>query len=208
MDICKLSTALCVKLWGSHASRPRSGDNITPAEFIAALKHPNTYNLTSPLATFLTWGSYLLLRRFFGGTLSLHDIARHNRIEHDASVVHKNTEPGDEYAPAAVDLVLLDQLLRDGNLTLQDFAKRRVMLEKVSPLGAVHGEIARGEWALAFQVFGNEKSDEISSETLRLWLHENRLIKGWKPHREIGMMETMAKSSEIRKLMSEISNSC
>jgi hypothetical protein len=53
------------------------------------------------------------------GAFCLKDLARHNRIEHDASLVHDDTKGRDEYAPISPDLSLVKELLlqaKDGHV--------------------------------------------------------------------------------------------
>lgn len=43
--------------------------------------------------------------------LSLHDLAKHNRIEHDGSLGHADAQPGEEFAPVVPDEHRLNELL-------------------------------------------------------------------------------------------------
>lgn len=135
------------------------------------------YRLSLPLAAFLAYGGVLLLGQVVGfGAVpsrdgvgfSLHDLARHDRTEHDASITHPNTRAGDEYAPTEQDPALLDAFVRDArpapgislkgepSYGTEDIARVRVRREAEpgTRIDAVHQEIARGEAALVLGVFG------------------------------------------------------
>jgi len=184
----------------NHGYLPRDGHNISAADFLAALENKETYNLSAPLAKVLVEGGLLLLGK--PSPISLYDLARHGRIEHDASMVHKNTKNGDKFAPVRVDTLLLNGLLEDKeHLTLDDIAKRRVLLEKAAPLDALHSEIARGEWALVLDIFGRAHGGKIPTDGLRVWLKENRFPEGWKPTHEQGLDDTMVKSLALHAKM-------
>ena len=135
--------------------------------------------------------------------VSLHELARHGYIEHNASVVHKDTKKGHRFAPCRCDTVLMESLLEDEMLSVEKLAKRRVILEKTSPLDPLHQEIARGEWALVFDIFGRERGGKLQQEIMKVWLKENRFPEGWKPTHEQGLFATIQKANEIRKKMNE-----
>jgi hypothetical protein len=136
--------------------------------------------------------------------ISLHELAQHGRIEHDASLVHKNTTTGHIYAPARCDTILLDGLLEDHDfLTLDGVAKRRVELERVSKLDFTHQEVARGEWALVLDVLGRKYEGKVPTDFLRIWLKENRFPDGWKPTHEQGLWATVKKAWAIHMKMNE-----
>jgi hypothetical protein len=67
------------------------------------------YNISLPLAIVLSLGGTLTCGRHF--KIDLQDLARHNVIEHDASLTHANASPEGRYAPVAVDKALLQHLL-------------------------------------------------------------------------------------------------
>jgi Peroxidase, family 2 len=148
------------------------------------------------------------MHKFDESSISLHDFARHGLIEHDASVVHKDVEKGRAFAPTRCDTALLDDLLNGSSLTLDQVARKRVLLEKDAPVGPVYQEIARGEWALTLDIFGRESGGEIRPEIMRIWLKENRFIEGWKPSHQQGLVDTICKSREIRQKMNEFRKDC
>lgn len=188
--------------------RPHDGKQLTAPILIHALREG--YGLSTPLANLLVHGGIYLLGQ--EGTFGLDDLARHNRIEHDASLVHDDTKGRDEYAPISPNLVLVNNLLvqaEDGRvLTAADVARARVERESKCPvLNSLHSEIARGEMALALGLFGQENADHhqgVPLDTLREWLAEERLPEGWKPTHTQGLLQTLRTAREIRSLMTTL----
>jgi len=190
----------------NHGYLPRDGCNISAQDFMDALQSTNTYNISGQLAIVLACGGLFMLHKLPPGThITLHDLAKHGRIEHNASIVHKDTATGNKYAPTRCDTVLLNNFLEDKEfLTLDDIAKHRVELENVSKLDPVHQEIARGEWALVSDIFGRAHEGKIPTEPLRIWLKENRFPEGWKPTHQQGLWATTTKSWAIRTRMDKL----
>jgi hypothetical protein len=160
------------------------------------------------LAHVLVIGGIALLGQI--GPFDLEDLARHNRIEHDASLVHDDTPNRDEYAPVGVDSKLLKEFLeesKDGKIvTAEDVARARVWRESQCPvLNTLHAEIARGEMAIALGLFSqhepNSDREGIPVDMLRTWLSEERLPDGWKPTHTQGLLETIRASRAIRQDM-------
>jgi hypothetical protein len=150
------------------------------------------------------------------GSFDLNDLARHNRIEHNASLVHDDTKPRDEYAPIGPDSALIKQFfeeVKDGQfVTVEDVARARVWRESQCPaLNKFQAEIARGEMALALGLFSQPESDThkegIPVDMLRAWFSEERLPDGWKPNHTQGLLETMETSTELRNEMKKIEDS-
>ncbi|KZT68879.1 Cloroperoxidase, partial [Daedalea quercina L-15889] len=182
----------------NHGYLPRDGKCITPAVLIHALRAG--YHLSYPLAAFLTHGGFFLIgqrRR----RICLHDLSRHNCIEHDASLVHPDVAFRDEYAPVDIHLHMLDDLMRystDGTLmTPDDVARARVAREAqyAIPIDKVHAEIARGEMAIPAPLRG------VPNEMLRVWMHEERLPDGWTPYHRVGLLHTMRMATRLRRSM-------
>ncbi|GBE78877.1 hypothetical protein SCP_0200740 [Sparassis crispa] len=142
----------------NHGYLPRDGKCVTPAALTHALRAG--YRLSAPLAWVLTRGGFFLLgqRR---AHICLADLARHNCIEHDASLVHPDVAHRDEYAPLHPAPHMLDAFLAhaaDGALmTPADVARARVAREAsyARPMDALHAEIARGEMAIVLLLFNN-----------------------------------------------------
>ena len=192
------STHFCVVL------RPRDGKQLTIPILIHALEEG--YGLSIPFAQALVRGSMLVFGQ--AGPFSLKDLARHNRIEHDASLVHNDTKGRNEYAPTTPDLSLVKKLLhqsKDGHvLTAEDVARARVKRESICPvIDLLHAEIARGEMAMVLGIFGQGDADHrgVPLDFLREWLTEERLPEGWKPTHTQGLLQTIRSAWELRSLM-------
>lgn len=146
----------------NHGYLPRDGKCITPKVIMDALR--DGYRLSLPLAWFLTYGGFYLLGQR-SKRITLADLARHNAIEHNASLAHPDVHHRDEYAPTHVDHDLLDQFLahsKDGSLiTPHDVARARIAREASydKPIDPLHAEIARGEMAIALHLFNNPPPD-------------------------------------------------
>lgn len=192
--------------------RPHDGKQLDGPIIAHALEEG--YGLSTHLARFLSFGGVALLAQL--GAFGLNDLARHNRIEHDASLVHDDTKPGDEYAPIPQDPVLIKQFLeevKDGQfVTVEDVARARVWRESQCPvLNKFQAEIARGEMAIALGLFSQPASDThkqgIPVDMLRTWFLEERLPDGWKPNHTQGLLETMETSTQLRNEMQKIKDS-
>lgn len=202
--MCPLQSRLA-----NHGYLPRDGKQINAAILARALKEG--YHLSTPLAYLLAYGGRLLLRQF--GPIQLNDLARHSRIEHNASLIHPDARGRDEYAPLTSDRGLWNELLKDvsdgGRLTTLDVARARVKREAEErkagkeALDDFHAEIARGEMAIALDMFEDGKEDGIPVRTLEQWMLKERLPAGWRP-RHVGLWNTIRRAKEIKDAMEKI----
>ena len=197
-------TSFAARLDSLTCRRPHDGKQLTALILIRALQEG--YGLSTPLAHFLVHGGIFLLGQT--GAFCLKDLARHNRIEHDASLVHDDTKGRDEYAPISPNLWLVKRLLlqsKDGQvLTAKDFARARVERESECPvLDGLHSKIARGEIAISLGLFGQENAGHcgVPLDMLREWLTEERLPEGWKPTHTQGLLQTIRTARDIRVQM-------
>ncbi|KAG6896484.1 hypothetical protein C0992_007976 [Termitomyces sp. T32_za158] len=195
----------------------RNGRNISPWDLAAGLKA--CYNLSTLLAYFLSFVGFLLLRRI--RNVDLHEIGEHGRIEHDASLVHKDTAKGQKYAPIEVEAELVNQLITEAKtgdeegegpeygdrrvlMDATDVARSRVRREKQSPrLDCMHAEIARGEMAIILGVLETHAGKNIGApvEWLREWIGYERLPTGWRPSHVQGLFDVVSRSKAIRTAM-------
>lgn len=195
----------------------RDGKNLSMLDLIAGLKAG--YNLSTPLAVFLTVGGFVLLRRI--RNVSLHEIGEHGRIEHNASLVHGDTPNGEKYAPVRIHQELVGQLIADvtpsdggGDTTgageddrvmdASDVARSRVRREKQSPrLDPVHAEIARGEMAIILGVWDTKSGNKsgIPVQWMRDWIGQERLPSGWVPTHVQSLLDVVRRSKSIRQSM-------
>ena len=187
---------------------------------VHALQH--AYNFSLPLALILTYGGFILFGQ--AGPVSLADLARHNRIEHNASLVHRDTEEGQMYAPREVDEELWRRLVeglenpKEG-WGVRDIARLRVRREKesgedtVPQLAKVN---ARGETAAVLHVFGRDvetKSTEtgytsierkVPLDVLTSLFHDERLPEGWKPSEQTTLLKVVKTIGSIGRAMDEV----
>ena len=148
--------------------------------------------------------------------LDLHEVDRHNCIEHNASVVHDDDTDGSKLAPTQVDPDLLHKLLSkaysppslrssesSSTITIEDIAQTRVSREAAvdTPPDALHAEIARGEFAMVLNIFGTGPLKTLNAEELEHWLYENRFPAHWSPTHQENLLDTIAESRKMRKLM-------
>jgi len=196
----------------NHGYLPHDGKQLSFSVISHALEEG--YGLSDQLANFLVAGGIALLAQV--GSFDLSDLARHNRIEHDASLVHDDTKPRDEYAPIPADPVLIKQFLeevKDGQyVTVEDVARARVWRESQCPaLNKFQAEIARGEMAIALGLFSQPETDThkqgIPVDMLRTWFSEERLPDGWKPNHTQGLLETKEMATKLRNEMKKIEDS-
>jgi hypothetical protein len=139
--------------------------------------------------------------------MSLHDLRRHNGIEHNASLAHADAELDHEYAPAEHDEELYAALERhsgDGkSITIEEFARARIRreLECSGVLDPTHAEIARGEVALILDIFGTAHR-RIDLKTMsNIWTTPERFPRGWKPTHEQTLARTVLTAQGIKQRM-------
>lgn len=191
---------------------PRDGMNIKFWPLIHALRE--FYNLSLPLALFLAIPGYLLCGSILHMSLNLDDLALHDRLEHDASLVHADAAPGAACAPTNVDPGLLHAFITScpagRGFRLEDFAKARIAREKTlggRQLNAFHAEIARGESALSWLLMKDE-SGEAPPGKLEQWYGEERVPDGWsKPERRLGLITTRHTAVKVQHLIASMSQS-
>ena len=70
-----------------------------------------TYNVSTPLAYVIAYGTLFLIGRLFH-SVSLSDLAYHNGVEHDASLTRQNALPAAKHGPVQACPVLCKQLRR------------------------------------------------------------------------------------------------
>jgi len=95
------------------------------------------YNMSHPLATFLTSIILPSVGKPGATTFDLTDLRKHNTIEHDVSLTRHDFAQGDNYTfqPEMFESVLKDT--GDGPATAKTFAKGRVRRTKESALAGV-----------------------------------------------------------------------
>ncbi|KAH0537554.1 hypothetical protein FGG08_005653 [Glutinoglossum americanum] len=119
----------------NHGYLPRDGKNISNERMEEALMAG--YNMTHPLATFLTSIILPSVGKPGATTFDLTDLRKHNAIEHDVSLTRHDFAQGDNYTfqPEMLEAVLGDT--GDGPATAKTFAKSRIRRTKESELAGV-----------------------------------------------------------------------
>ncbi|KAI0770831.1 Chloroperoxidase [Irpex lacteus] len=196
----------------NHGYLPRDGRDIGMFQMVYALRE--VYNLSLPLAFFLTIVGFVLCAPWwpFQWTMNLHDLSRHNHIEHNCSLCHADARPGALFAPWHVSFSLLHRLLGTTNteyLTLQNFADARIQRARddPKPLCSMHREIAHGEAALTMLVLGQHPTKTgsdaeliVPHQFIHQWFGCSRLPEGWKrPEKEIGLIQAALLSWKVKQ---------
>ena len=189
-------------------SSNRDGRNLTVHALVEAIRR--VYNFTKPLAYLLAISGVFLCGN--GRTVNLDQLAKHNVIEHDASLSRQDAKPPNLYSPTLSDPNLVDQLMRASSgtfLVLEDLAVARVKRESQAvggPLSSLHAEIARAESGLILQVFGGENFC-VDKDVLRTWLVDGRLSNCWNsPKKRIGIRSTSSVGRRIAAAMDSTRN--
>ncbi|EMD40830.1 heme-thiolate peroxidase [Gelatoporia subvermispora B] len=201
----------------NHGFIPRYGQKITILELIHAICV--VYNFSWLLAFVLALAGVMTCGN--GWSVSLHDLAKHNVIEHDRSMVHDDAPPNARFAPVLPSRSLLDQLLGlspGSHLTFYDFATARSLRDEQSkrPMRKLHTRIANSEAVLAFLALAiqQQQSTDDASEPLvpksylEDWLWEEKLPNGWtRPTQTIGFKQVWRTRNKLEKLLGKIAHS-
>jgi len=197
----------------NHGFLPHDGKAIEPDSLKQLLI--SVYRFTPALAMGTVEGSWQLCGKFIAGKKAptdLHEFAKHNKIEHDASLAHADTAPGEEYAPVTTDQGLLQDLISrsaDGqSLTMEDLARVRVEREDALPVPiSKQGQTAgRQASCLLLSRFGDGKKVGVSN--VQTFLGESRLPDGYTgPTSSLDSITSGVLENKMAKIMEEIRNS-
>ncbi|KAF9468364.1 Cloroperoxidase [Collybia nuda] len=162
----------------NHGYISRDGKDLTVMELVCALC--NVYNLSYPLALLLSIVAIVFCGH--GLKICLEDLAKHNLIEHDGSLVHDDCLPGQHIATSTPSQVRLQDLIhRTGNkqsLSLNDLARVRADRESKLqvPLDRLHSQISTAESALTWLTMKDEHG-EVPLENIKEWFGEEGSLK-------------------------------
>ncbi|KAJ4483602.1 Chloroperoxidase [Lentinula aciculospora] len=156
----------------NHGYINRSGKWISASSMISSLT--SIYHLSLPLATTLVAGGMFCCGGGIVQGISLDALAAHNKIEHDASLVHDDALPGAKFAPTQVNLTLVNDLLKTypAGMGIDDFAEARLRRERLllkegrPQLNAIHEKIGQGEAALTWLLM-KDATNVVKGETLQ-----------------------------------------
>ncbi|KIJ64346.1 hypothetical protein HYDPIDRAFT_90678 [Hydnomerulius pinastri MD-312] len=202
----KRSPCPALNALANHGYLPHDGKNIGIWQLIQAVR--SVYNLSFPLAALLALTGILFCGHAM--RLDLDALALHNKIEHDASIVHADALEGHSKAPIPVDPDLLHSFLSHANphkgMSLGCLAQVRVDREAglASPLDHLHSEIGTGEAALCWLLL-KEDNGQIPLSTLSQWYGEERIPDDWAPPQKgVGIFDARQKANEVAELMQRI----
>ncbi|KAJ7273938.1 Chloroperoxidase [Mycena rebaudengoi] len=189
----------------NHGILPRNGSNIPRESFVDAVH--SVYNFSVSLADFILDLAQNCCSSPTQAGIDLNALARHNGIEHDASLVHANAD-GAVFAPTTVDpALLIDVLSRSPTgLTLRDIAQIRVdreanLTEPMTFAGLKGGLLE----ASAFYSILKGDAEVVSNERARTWLGEERFPEGFvTPAEEITLESAFALGDVLNATMVEI----
>lgn len=187
-----------LKTSSNAAYSPHSGRNLGIFQLTRSISE--LYGLSYPLAALLSIGGVLTCGRW--GKVDLESLAKHNRIEHDASLVHKDLRDGDnkDVCPQLVSELLAESSNGRG-LSWADLARARARREAriPQPLDFVHTTISRGESVLSVMVMGDGK--EVPLDVAKAWYGEEKLPAGWMPHGTLVRRRHGGRPSQKLKLL-------
>ena len=181
------------------------------------------YGISSPFATVLAGGGMVQCGNGF--KLNLENLAAHNKLEHDASMVslasptrfeslilakaHLDTKEGNQ---GVVNQRLVEAMVADTDgvaATEDDFIKMKVRRERETQVKYISGSqanISRGEIALALSVMVDHATGRMPVEWIRTWFGEERLPADFKrpPPQTVGLLEILRKSQAISKKVDDL----
>jgi len=199
----------------NHGYLPRDGKNLAPWDIASALQMG--YGLSTPLATFLSYGTFIAISPF--SRISLAELSKHNVIEHDASILHDDTPVGQDMASIDINSALVKALINDIKPTaeeveakkalgeeagflmgIEDAARARIRREKeCRPLSRIRQRVARGELSLFLGVFSTTVGDKtgVPVELLRTWFQDEKLPENWKPDHVEGFLDMFKRGNKM-----------
>ncbi|EIN03840.1 Cloroperoxidase [Punctularia strigosozonata HHB-11173 SS5] len=192
---------------------PHNGKNISLGQLVSGLRV--AYNLSTPLCYILALTGLIACGTFrFVGlapswTLDLENLALHNRIEHDASIVHADAAPHAKYAPRQVDPTLYHEFVAScppGGMTKEDFVRARVRRELTlsKPLNLFRSILAASEAVSAFDRVRDPQTGTFTKEGLEAWFGENRFPAHWHVPDEVQTVRSIAsETTQFRKEVEE-----
>jgi hypothetical protein len=158
-----------------HSCSPHEGRDLTLSQLVTGLKQ--AYNVSTPLAYVLSLVGLIACGTggLFSRTLDLRNLALHNRIEHDASIVHADAAPGARFAPLNDDPRLLDAFLAScphTGMGWNDLVKVRAQREATlsTPLNFLRSTLASSEAVSTLDRLGDPETKTMSRERLQVML--------------------------------------
>ncbi|KAI0708499.1 Chloroperoxidase [Earliella scabrosa] len=212
----------------NHGYLPRDGKNLTRTQLAAAIRE--VFNVSYAISVVFGILAVVLCGRWSGlsRVVDLQDLAAHNVVEHDASLLHPDAAaPDAKRAPVDVDRALLRELLSvktgskggdSESLTLGDLCAWQVRRFAASrKLGRMHTLFAHAEVVLLYAAMGVRASRELPEKEptageglfdhvvpkryIEQWFGDGRLPDGWtKPERPIGHSVLSGGIKEVERI--------
>ncbi|KAG8835076.1 hypothetical protein FRC17_005429 [Serendipita sp. 399] len=163
----------------------------------------------STLGTILAGTGVLFCGHGLALRLNLDDLCRHNVIEHDASMVHRDVAEtgGGSIASNKSDSDLMKKMIEtsDGqNLTFENLILIKALREQQAGIDrAVHsypiglGVASHADAVLASEVMSRPGGQGIPIEWAKTWFGEERLPDEFKKHKTLGILELNGKREEV-----------
>lgn len=201
----------------NHSYLNHDGKGLTASQLIRA--QVDLFHISYPLAASLAISSILLLGN--GRTVTLEQLRKHQKIEHDASLSRHDASTGNNYSIVPE---LVEQLLADASWTIsgsgepgiifRDLARARATRNATltKPLDAIHSGLALSESALIILSWG---VDDVGSEGKKervvpisrmrsFFLHET-FPPGWtQPKDTSGIIKVVSLCFALSKLIKEV----
>jgi hypothetical protein len=199
---------------------PKSAEEKVPFyKWIPAIKH--CYNVTWANAAFLTFMATTLCGNLWA--VSLRDLGKHGRVEHDASITRYDFNTGEDYrnpSPSRISS-FLSSCQRSAWVTLQDYALRRCEIESMmQPPTTLWQRLIQfwwtpflgyGEVALTMRIFGGDQKQDakdgmmIRRDWLEEWFTYERLPQDWnRPAEPFGINKTIDVGKDLKARMAEL----
>ncbi|XPS68271.1 hypothetical protein M3J09_000563 [Ascochyta lentis] len=177
-----------INAMANHGILPHDGKNITFRDLNTTVRQ--TFNFAPSFCFFVpNFSANFLGRSYWTGTFDLHELSKHNAIEHDASLTRRDValEPNQ----GVPDLQLVEELLgaatgkgKDGEVLLtkkdlsRQLAKRRNEARAENPKyseSLFHNMFGSANSSTMLTIFGGRIDD------LRTMLTEERFSENWEP---------------------------
>ncbi|KAG8705632.1 hypothetical protein FRC09_002839 [Ceratobasidium sp. 395] len=187
----------------NHGYIPHDGKNVSFFTLISAIR--KVYNFSLFHALFLSTVGIFFCGRWLTLSVSLADLATPGKLEHDASIAHRDLDE-DVNVPAPEIIEELLKQSKDGQtLTFEDLAEARVKRERTlaKPLDDFTAHVARGEAINLLRAMGD--GVHVSVERTKIWLSEERLPDDYSPPRTmVGFKTGEAEKNRMKEIMDEI----
>jgi len=128
--------------------------------------------------------------------MDLHDITKHNLLQHDASLVHSDTPDGEDFAPITINQNLIDELLNDVKYEEEDSSGTESVIDLYDavhaclcrenarrPINITEQEGAQEEIALIIAILETTSKGKVGApiKWIRSFIDHKRLLDNWCP---------------------------